>query len=1144
MAKRPVEVGAGNEEYLKRQKITHVTPASIETIQSPRQLSQLLAFDQDPRRAKHGIQSFKFFLDGLADEKAKSDEQGHSKANMSLLKAYLVSQLPEDEDDKTSSYLADVMQTWSFAAQSNDESLLSAVPAVLALLLKTLSGALDLVEYGLRLGRTLLQKRQLELLARGMSSLKTKDFVISPALRLLREVTIFDGGVLAKQIFRSGDYTLKALARNLGLRFVGDGVETRRKPSVRTNAMRYLHALIKFLPVEAKKELMNQRDILSGLTRDISRDPSFLIEETLQTLTSYVVQDDQLPREAKVKIFNGASLGRLGTLYGHDQHHEEVAEGKAPIDSLVHNFLILLCTSPGLGILYRDSGYYPRGFDASAGNEVGSNAGFIDLGLDGLERADRFSDRVVVRNNALSEFIQTLRPWSSMKQAELLLAIFRAAPELVANYFFGKKSFSFDPKLTATWIGYSAFLFSTVRLPPPPYFGNRGAYGLVPPPTSIVIESILPQPLTQKSLARCLNQSSPLVTFFAVRILIVAFEKLEEILTGYRAASQMSSLWNQAATQLTEEFNRRCPTMKDVINTFRSTAVTSLMQRQAISKLLVLYYAILPQTALEAKFDVSPCLAQALRLLRDSEKDSEEAAMRGLEVENLFIIAHRSPGMRWFHKAESFPISPFTAMLQLLTTASSKIPLVKIRSILDSVIEESGIVQLQTKPPALDALIWAVQASSEQNEPGLIYDFLDDCALRCSSTPIRYMDALDIVSATATGSRSLSADRHPVSLLLLAIAEQWPFITKSDDSSRIEAVARFIAYYLAYSMKISEDKRVLRALIKDMAVLDPEKQYARSIIKGSRAIVDTLQLPSWNEAAPKLEEKLSARPAETSDLVDVEASMLEPIEGNFDDHKAALRWVTKQVDEIVEEGHAGALIMLLSSPHIHVRKEAMINIAKLAAKTKESTYEEKQQIWLLFCEVMETARASVNKQPLPTTISLFTARAISVLSDPLHCLYPKLNKFLSRGPAWEVDRIPLMNSILNEPPALDDGYYPEVDWLLDYLRNALRTSADMLIYHKRHVFERLLSLYSNPYLTRELREKILKILFQATTVEGGSTTLVTRFSIVSWLRAQMRLENGPIKLLKALMSRILETSDGSRLLDWSHRSIDGIEVDL
>jgi nucleolar pre-ribosomal-associated protein 1 len=192
---------------------------------------------------------------------------------------------------------------------------------------------------------------------------------------------------------------------------------------------------------------------------------------------------------------------------------------------------------------------------------------------------------------------------------------------------------------------------------------------------------------------------------------------------------------------------------------------------------------------------------------------------------------------------------------------------------------------------------------------------------------------------------------------------------------------------------------------------------------------------------------------------------------------------------------------------------------------------------------METARPHIAKQPLPTTITAFASHAFSVLQDPLHCLYPKVNKFLSQGPTWEIDKFPLMRAILNEPPAVDDAHYSEVSFLLTYLASGLRTPADMAIFHKRHVFEKLLSLYNNPYLGKGLKEKILRILWSATAIEGGSTTLITRFSVLSWLQAQMRVENKN-RGLKVLMERVLKTCDEEKLRAWSHRGVEDWMAEL
>ncbi|KAG0652528.1 URB1 ribosome biogenesis 1 [Hyphodiscus hymeniophilus] len=1135
MAKRPAEAEDGNQAYLKRQKISNPgkLSAPAEEIRSGKQLRQTLAFDQDSGRSKQAIRSFKVLLEGFST--TESDNAGRIR----ILKEYLESQKPVDDEDKTAIYLSDVMQTWSFASQSNDESLLSAVPAVLALLLRTLSNILELSDYGLRLGRTLLQKRQQELIARGITANKTKEFVISPALRLLRELATFDGGVLAKQVFRARDQVFKNLSRNLNLRFTGDAVETRKKPSVRSNAVRFVLTCIKFLPTEAKRELLNQRDIVAALTKDLKDDPPFIVREILETLKLYVLQDEALPRDAKTKLVNATSLGRVAMLYRYDQPDEDVSAKTKSVDTVAHELLLLACTSHDVGVLNRQTGFYPRGLDPNDTHDFNAEQDFIDLGLDSIEWIDKFREKIPVRNTILSDFIQNLRPWSSAKQTELLLAILKAAPELTADYFLGKKSFLFDPKLTATWIGYSAFLFSTLQLPIPRHFGHQGKYPRLPPPTSIVLESLLPQPLSQKVLTRCLNQPYSLITFFAVRLLCMSLGKLHDILRMYHeAASGESSVWAQAAERLTYEYCQRCPSIKDVIGAFRNIPAKDLLQKEATTKLLVLYYEIIPRVALDAKFDVAATLIQALKEAEELDLIPEDRAMRALELENLTKFASFSPGMRWFSKVEGLKHSPFIALLKLSAESPVDIPMMKLRSVLELITRENQIFQSHTPQSALDSFIFHLRNLKGSVATELIYRFIDDCVSRVAFKSVKYLLILEEIEATLGSDGGSSI----VSLLTLAILEQWPFIIKTVDSFTLQLFAEFLAHYLAASIKIKEDERIIGFVTRKLADEVPQDSPSRKIIERFKEVDDAVSVPETTASTVTLPEKVSKSNAPSeSEKLHTLAIMLDLSQPRSEDHSSLVKWMSKEVDEVIDGGYAAALIMLLSSEHLSVRKEAATNIMKFAAKLKDSTFEEKEQIWLLLSEVVETARKTIDADALPTVIASFASHAVAVLNDPLHCLYPKINKFLSQGPTWELDKIPLMYKIMDDAPSLDDAYYLEIAWLLNYMLNGLRTATDMAIYRKRRVFEKFLSLYNNPYLAPGLRDKILKILFSATTVEGGSTTLITRFSTMTWLQAQVALGGGVP--LKVLMEEILESCDRRRVDKWSNGGANDAKVD-
>lgn len=1067
----------------------------------------------------------KAFLDSLHEDENEN--------KITILKDYLKAQVPDDEEDKTAVYLPDVMQTWSFAAQKNNDSLLSAIPAVLALLFKVISTKLELVPYGVRLGRTLLMRHQLELISKGTTTNKTKEFVISPALRLLKEVIIFDGGVLAKAVFRARDEALKGLSRNLGLRYAGEGQEPRNKPSVRTNALRIFLALLKFLPAEFKKELLKQRDIVSGATKEINRDPPYLIVEFLEATRLYVLKDENLQRDGKSRLLNAPNLARIVQLYGYSHSPEELSQGSKSIDVLVHEWLTLACTSPDLGLLYRQGGFYPKDANPDdTGGFVGKNK-YIDLGLDSMDWADKYNEKVPVRNMVLSDFIQTLRPWSSIDQSNLLIEIFKAAPELVADYFFKMKSFTFDPKLTATWMGYAAFIFSAVQLPPPKFFGYKERYGKAPPPTPIVIESILPLSLNQKVLTRCLGQKHPLITFFTVRLLTVAFQKLQNVLAMYKEASSSSTLWAEAAEQLQKEFCKRCPAMKDAILAFRAINDSEILQKQAASKLLVMYYEVVPEAALESNFDVSAPLAKTLQLLETDEVSPQDKAMRVMQAESLFHVAHCSPGMKWFSKAEGLSLSPFTYMLRLMAEASSDVPLFKLRSILHSLAKEYGILQHFTELSAVDALIAATNASTVESTRDATLQFIDNCALRCSTAPIKYIDALEQGVASLKKEKDAPIQKLPISLLHFVMVEQYPFVIKTTETSKITAVSNFIAYYLAASLKIGEDKDLLKSLVKSFAICAESLPSTAKQIEKYKKLVDSIEIAARPDVVVKKKSATTDAAVEESQKFDITAKLAAVEQPDYEDMSPLSKWAGKEIEPLIEDTHTTSLIHLLSSLTLSARVQALQALQKISFQLKSSTYPEKEPIWLLLCELLETAKPVIKEKALPCTISGFAALAVKVLIDPLHELYPKVNHFLTLGPTWDLDRLPLVHAVISQPPSLDDARYAELEWLLEYLLRSLVGPTELAIFHKRRIFEKVLGLYSNVYLSENLREKILQIIWQATEIEGGSETLLTRFGVVSWLGVETSTEGTTGLRARVVLEKLLDTCNEERLEKWS-----------
>ena len=548
-----------------------------------------------------------------------------------------------------------MIRTWHFSAQSNVESLFSSVAAVLALLLKSIASLIEFREWGNLLCKTLLHDDQVRLLDRGLSVNKTKEYVIAPCLKLLTEVVSFNGGDAARSLFRQREITFKRLEIFLGVRknAQGDGPKGRKGLSLRECALQYLHANLRLQNPTAKMYILAQGRVVRAWLEDIAEDPPDIVLRLLDVLREDVALDSAISLAAKSRFFNEWVLGRLTTLYSYKEA-SGLSKGHRSVQKMVHEFLLFLCTSPGYGVLDPRNGGYPDGSRSKTDMYAVSTS---DLFRSNKSHGD---DQTTIENGKLSSFLQTLRPHANVAQSHLVIAVFRKTPELVSDYFLRRKAFTFDPKASATWVGYSAFLLATVQIPLPETLKPQSVTDAVPALYDRIIESIIPQPLTKKVMTRCLNQSTDLVKFLAIRILTTAFEKFARLLRICRKMhacaieKHCAAAWSQSTSNLTNEFCERVPDIESVISQFRSCPKDNVMLLECITRLLALFYEVLPQPALEQKFDISVAFLAVLDSQDSHAGGQGEIGMLLLEHEHLLTIAHRSPTMQWFHKPGTY----------------------------------------------------------------------------------------------------------------------------------------------------------------------------------------------------------------------------------------------------------------------------------------------------------------------------------------------------------------------------------------------------------------------------------------------------------------------------------------------------------
>lgn len=610
--------------------------------------------------------TFKRFLESIA----YGDDAALQSSQRALLLQFLAPQ-PAANADRQHPDASDLFKAWSFATQSNNESLYSTVTAVLALLLKTISHHLDFQAAGRHLCDLFLDKDHLKLIERGLSAEKSKDHVISPCLRLLTQLVSFDGGYAAKRVYRNKDVTLKRLDTFLSLRPDSKAADSRsrRKIPVRIVALQYLFANLRLQDHMIKTELLAHAKLSRSLFQDIKEDPPSVIQEILQVVLGDVLKDEKIPQRAKGRLFTDQVLSSIAALYSYsnstDSKDSEDDQRKQDIPDLAHAFLLSLCTTPQYGVLHK-----PGGQHSGMGNRTEEFSFAIESSekrQESVSSSKRMYKGAAVRNSTLSTFLQTLRPYASIPQRDLTLAVFQAAPELVSDYFHKKKAFSFEPKLTATWLGFAAFLLSTIQMPFHQSMMSPGGIVLEPPATFDIIENILPLPLSSKVVSRCLNQNTTMIKFFVIKIVTAAFNRFARTIRYFRskAASTRVHLirsWDMAASELIDEFSQRCPDMNHVITVFRSCSSQDSLLRESSARLLSLYYHHLPQVALEQKFDASVTLSAVFDEVSLNDPRSMKPSVESMVLKHLLNISQCSPDIRWWQKSGKYSIGIFHAL--------------------------------------------------------------------------------------------------------------------------------------------------------------------------------------------------------------------------------------------------------------------------------------------------------------------------------------------------------------------------------------------------------------------------------------------------------------------------------------------------
>ena len=184
--------------------------------------------------------------------------------------------------------------------------------------------------------------------------------------------------------------------------------------------------------------LEHHRDIFLSIFKGIAQDTYQLIHKILDVCWTGIWSDPKIKRSLKITLFNESTILQVNSIWARAldiylltlpnfqlmKIYDRIGSDSSELDhvpaNLVHHFLLAICTHPGVGICFKDRGWYSPDSD-------GDEKPFQEDVELGLQRNNK------IYNKILANVLKTLKVNEDLRQQELALKIMASCPELVAG---------------------------------------------------------------------------------------------------------------------------------------------------------------------------------------------------------------------------------------------------------------------------------------------------------------------------------------------------------------------------------------------------------------------------------------------------------------------------------------------------------------------------------------------------------------------------------------------------------------------------------------------------------------------------------------------------------------------------------------
>ncbi|TFK24236.1 hypothetical protein FA15DRAFT_423825 [Coprinopsis marcescibilis] len=471
----------------------------------------------------------------------------------------------------------------------------------------------------------------------------------------LRLLTVICEKWDAKRVYENIGWESKGLPKLFAMKKQGRSTGNPiLKPDIRTAFILFLLAFLRGASsatnYQTKTAFLSTSSSVNNflaIFKTLHADHPAVIKRVLEVCWEGVWCDIRISRSLKIAVF--------GDLYGVITNllkiydHTEPPDSDAGIDyspaDLIHHFMLAICTRPGIGLCFKDRGWYPREGDETSEEPTSKQYG---------------PSRIY--NKILSQLLRVLKVTDDPRQHELALKILAACPELVAGYLPTSGLTLDPPRLSSKWLANIAFVTNVLSLPIPVTSFHLSEetkadsllYKPVPPPVNIILGNVIPtsQNMNMKNVftkglqfttpgQKSANIAGNLVQHTTALALLKCLDKLARVKQAFEKVasalgeSPTEGQWTRRLKEVMKEVRRRLPEFQVVI-AFCSvnlrafmpqtdqqdaknnpdsnpTSSASHVKRKALlaecaMRLLWMYQKCLPEVVDEARFDVGKIL--------------------------------------------------------------------------------------------------------------------------------------------------------------------------------------------------------------------------------------------------------------------------------------------------------------------------------------------------------------------------------------------------------------------------------------------------------------------------------------------------------------------------------------------------------